>query len=248
MINTPLYRHVYDQIRQRIGLGVYARGGALPSEIKLGQEFGVSQITVRRAINELALDGLIDRRQGIGNMVRDAARSVMIGLSSFTSDVASGRLRLVRTLISDDMLPAPDDVAGKLEIQPGALVRHLTRLDREGDVPISLDDVYTPAALSSVISRDMAASPLFLHLWQAASGIVAHSTDYEVAAEMPDEGLQRLMQIGPDTPILYTAEVVRDATHSALHYIISRYRGDRVRLSSNAQLVQRVTEHGVVGE
>jgi DNA-binding GntR family transcriptional regulator len=238
MLNTPLYRQVYDQIRQRISAGVYARGSALPSETKLGLEFGVSQITVRRAIHELALDGLIDRRQGIGNIVRNRARSVLIGLSSFTADVAAGRLRLVRTLLADEMIAAGDEVAAKLEIQNGALVRHLRRLDSEGAMPIAIDDVYTPAALAGAISHDVAASPLFLNLWQARSGIAAHSTEYDLGAEVPAKVLQALLQIGPDTPILVVAEVIRDPERRPLHYIVSRYCSDRVRLSSSVLLAE----------
>lgn len=248
MLNTPLYRQVYDQIRQRIGSSVYERGAALPSEIRLSQEFSVSQITVRRALHELELDGLVDRRQGIGNIVRDTSRSVMIGLSSFTSDVVEGRLRLVRTLLTDEMLPASDEVAAKLDIQPGAIVRHLSRLDSEGDVPISVDDVYTPAALAAMITDEMAASPMFLHLWQTASAITARSTDYELAAELPAKGVQNQLKMSADSPILFSAEVVRDEAGRALHYIISRYRGDRVRLSSSAQLLQHMTADGLVGE
>ena len=248
MLNTPLYRQVYDQIRQRISSGVYERGAALPSEIRLSQEFSVSQITVRRALHELELDGLLDRRQGIGNIVRTTSRSVMIGLSSFTSDVAEGRLRLVRTLLIDEMLPASDEIAAKLDIQPGAVVRHLSRLDTEGDVPISVDDVYTPAALAAPISSEMAASPIFLHLWQTASAINTYSTDYELAAELPTKVVQQQLKMGTDTPILLTAEVVRDEAGRALHYIVSRYCGDRVRLSSTAQLLQHMTADGLVGE
>lgn len=248
MLNTPLYHQVYEHIRQRIGSGTYARGAALPSEIRLSQEFGVSQITVRRALHELELDGLVDRRQGIGNIVRDSSRSVLIGLSSFTTDVAEGRLRLVRTLFADEALPASDDVSSKLEIQTGSLVRHLSRLDTEGDVPISVDDVFTPADLAACITHDMAASPLFLHLWQSASGIFTQSTDYELAAEMPDKVIQSQLKIGPETPILVTGEVIRDECHRPLHYIISRYCGDRVRLSSTAQLIQRATDGGRIGE
>jgi GntR family transcriptional regulator len=235
MPNTPLYRRVYDQIRQRISAGVYPRASALPSETRLSQEFGVSQITVRRAIHELALDGLVDCRQGIGNIVRDAARAVLIGLASFTSDVAAGRLRLVRTLIADETIAASEDVAGKLELQPGSLVRHLTRLDTEGGIAISVDDVYTPAAFSSVITQDMAASLLFLRLWQARTGITAKSANYELAAELPGQTMQELMQIGPDTPILFVGEVIRDESCRALHYIVSRYRGDLVRLGTTGQ-------------
>ena len=236
MHNAPLYRQVYDEIRARIVSGQYPRGAALPSEVKLSQQFGVSQITVRRALHELALDGLIVRRQGIGNIVRDSARSVLIGLSSFTADVAAGRLRLVRTLLADEMQPATVDIAQKLNSQTGALVRHLRRLDSEGNIPISVDDVYTPASLAAIITHDMAASPLFLHLWQNASGIAARHVDYELAAEMPSPTLQSLLQCAADTPILCIGEVIYDADGRPLHWIISRYRSDRVRLTSMAQL------------
>jgi GntR family transcriptional regulator len=236
MQHVPLYRQVYDQLRQRMASGVYARGSALPSEVRLSREFSVSQITVRRALHELALDGLLERRQGIGNIVRENARSVLIGLSSFTADVAAGRLRLVRTMLTDEMIPCPAEVAAKLNLQTGALVRHLSRLDMEGDVAISVDDVYTPAALAAGITHEMAASPLFLSLWQVASGMVAYSADYEMAAERPTKHMQTLLQISHDIPLLVSSEVNRDEAGRPLHYIVSRYRGDRVRLSGAMQI------------
>lgn len=237
MLGTPLYRQVHDQIRQRISAGVYPRGSALPSETRLSQEFGVSQITVRRALHELALDGLVDRRQGIGNLVRDAARTVLVGLDSFTADVASGRLRLVRSLLADEMIAATDDVAERLQTPAGALLRHLRRLDTEGDTPIAVDDVYTPAALAAMITTEMAASLLFLSLWQARSGLTAYTSESEISAEMPAAPLRALLQVGPDVPVLHQAEVIRDETGRPLHFIISRYCGDRVRLKSRLQVV-----------
>ena len=203
---------------------------------------------MRRALHELELDGLVDRRQGIGNIVRDTSRSVTIGLSSFTSDVVEGRLRLVRTLLRDETIPASDDIATKLGLKTGDIVRHLTRLDTQGDVPISVDDVFTPSDLAAVITVEMAASPSFLHLWQAASGIYAPRTEYELAAQMPDETMQGLLRIGPETPILWTGEVIYDESHRPLHYIISRYCGDRVRLSNTAQILQHSTPDSAIGE
>jgi len=237
LANSPLYRRIYDDITERINSGVYARGVTLPSELKLSQEFQVSQITVRRAMHELELDGLVDRRQGIGTIVRAAPRPVMIGMSSFTSDVATGRLRLVRTLLVDDSVPSAGETAAKLGVQSGSLLRHLSRLDSEGGIPISVDDVYTPVALASSITAEMAASPLFLNLWQAQSGIAADHIDYEVAVEMPDAHLQSLLHIGPNTPILCTGEVIYDVSGRPLHLVASRYRGDRVRLRSSGQVV-----------
>ncbi len=240
MTNSPLYRRMYDDLRECITSGVYARGATLPSELKLSQEFRVSQITVRRAMHELELDGLVDRRQGIGTIVRAAPRPVTIGMSSFTSDVATGRLRLVRTLLVDDAIAATGETAARLGVQAGSLLRHLSRLDSEGGIPISVDDVCTPVALAGCMTPEMAASPVFLNLWQAKTGIAADHIDYEVSVDMPDAHLQSLLHIGPNTPIIYTAEVIYDVSGRPLHVVVSRYRGDRVRLRSSGQMMQNL--------
>ena len=70
-MNTPLYRTVYDSLKARILAGDYPPDVALPSESRLVHDYGVSLITVRRALHELVLDGLIERRQGVGSFVRE---------------------------------------------------------------------------------------------------------------------------------------------------------------------------------
>ena len=99
------YRDHQEPIR-RIDSRLISRGAALPSEASQTKKLGVSLITIRRAIHEMELDGLIIRRQGMGNFVRDLPRNgLVIGLSTFTSSVASGRLQIVGTLLVDDHWP-----------------------------------------------------------------------------------------------------------------------------------------------
>jgi GntR family transcriptional regulator len=247
-VRSPLYRKIYEQLADGIYAGQYPRGIALPSEAQLGKEFGVSLITVRRAIQELALDGLVERRQGAGNFVRGAPRNVDIGLSNFTSEVANGRLRLVRTLLVDDLIALPVRVAKKLALQPGSMARHLVRLDNEGGMPLSVDEVYLPPALAKGITTDIASSPLFLHEWQINSGLRLVSTDYEITVQMAQPKDVAWLQIPANLPLLVTVEVGRDAQGQPKIWIESRYRSDRCRLSGNVILAQSKTEHGTVGE
>ena len=248
-MSVPLYQRVYEDLSDRIASGLYPRGAALPSEQKLGAEFGVSLITIRRALHELALDGLIERRQGIGNFVRERPRNgVVVGLSNFTSLVASGRLRLVRTLLSDDMIPAPAGVAERLGIQKDSGVRRLVRLDSEGGTPLSVDEAFVPPALACCIDAQMAASPLFMHRWQEQAGIKLVRTQYDIRVEVATADDRQLLQIGPETPILVTGELVIDATERAALWIVTRYRGDRCRLSGSVLLAQKRTKRGVIGE
>lgn len=249
MTNVPLYRTVYNELLSRIHGEIYPRGAALPSEPKLRDEFGVSLITVRRAIHELVLDGLVDSRQGIGNIVRNPAETpVAVQMSSFTSDVAAGQLRIVRTLMEDRLISASGDIADRLGVQPGSTVRYLMRLDCEGGTPLSLDLVYIPPYAAGDVTTEIAASPLFMHLWQEASKMALVRTQYEIGVEKATDRDQELLQIGPDIPVLVTWELIYDSANRRAAWIISRYRGDRARLSATVTLVQSETEHGIIGE
>lgn len=247
-MSSPLYRQVYETIRQRIANATYHPGMALPSEARLCAEFGVSRITARRAIHELALDGLVEQRQGLGSFVRSAPQDVEIGLASFTSDVASGNLRLVRTLLTDEIIAAPEHIAGKLGVQVGSLLRRLVRLDVEGSAPLSVDEVYVPPALAGSITPEIAASPLFVHLWQRGSDIRLVRTHYEIATQLPAPSDQQLLGIGADLPLLVTTETIFDSGGRAALCIVTRYRGDRCHLAGAVKLVQKRTKEGTVGE
>lgn len=228
----PLYESVYESIRKRILSGEYDPGDFLPSEPKLKEEFGVSIITVRRALHELEHDGLIERRQGLGSVVLDAAaKPVVIGLSTFTPDVAQGRLRVVRTLLEDSLVQSADDTAGRLGVQPGSLVRRMVRLDMEGEAPLSVDEVFIAPSKAAVITPEIAASPVFIDLWQDASGMTLTHSEYEILAEEASEEDAALLKMEKPGIILITRELFFDSSGTPAALVISRYRGDRVRIS-----------------
>jgi GntR family transcriptional regulator len=246
---APLYQDIHEQLKRRIISGEYTPGTALPSEPKLRDEFGVSTITVRRAIHELALDGLVEPRQGVGNIVlASAERPVVVGMSSFTTDVVNGRLRIIRTLLQDNFASANADVAEMLRVQNGSLLRHLVRLDHEGNAPFSVDEVFIPPSLATHISPEIASSPAFMHEWQDASGLELVRTEYDIWVESASADVARLLQVEVDSPMLVTGELVYDSASRPVAWIVSRYRGDRGRLSGSVMLQIRETDRGVVGE
>ncbi len=243
-MNIPLYRTVYDSLREHILAGDYPAGVALPSEPRLVEEYGVSLITVRRALQELVLDGLIERRQGVGSFVRDATRGVAVGLSSFDADVAAGRLRLTRELLADRELPAPAVVADRLRLPAGTAVRYLSRLDCQGAIPFSVDDVYIPAPLARTVTADLAASPLFFPLWCETAGVEVDRVDFELGVQMPDRERQEQLGIGPDIPLLICGELNFDAAGSPVMWIVSTYRGDITHLTHSVRIGPHVSRNG----
>jgi GntR family transcriptional regulator len=242
-MNTPLYRCVYDSLRERIIAGAYPPGVALPSEPRLVRDYGVSLITVRRALQELVLDGLIERRQGVGSFVREASHGLVVGLSSFDADVAEGRLRFVRDLLADEETPAPPDVASRLRAPVGSTLRYLVRLDRQGTTPFSVDEVYIPSSLARTITREMAESPLFFPLWCESIGVEVVRVDYELGVQMPDRARQEQLGVGPDTPLLTCGELNFDASGSPVMWIVSYYRGDITHLTHSVRIGPNVSRN-----
>ncbi|MCE5250366.1 GntR family transcriptional regulator [bacterium] len=244
-----LYQSVYDDLKYRIVTGTYPPGTALPSETGLKNEFHVSSITVRRAIQELVFDGLVEKRHGIGSFVRDKSRETeVIGLSSFTTDVAAGRLRIVRTLLVDDMVPARKDIAEKLGVQPDSMLRHLVRLDTIGGSPFSLDEVYISPVPGSFISRDIADSPLFMHLLQEKAGLCFVRTEYDIRVHKAGQREKEFLGVDESSPLLITGELIFDASDHPVLWIVSTYPAYRCRLNGTVKLVQRSTPCGTIGE
>jgi len=243
-MNTPLYRCVHDSLKERILTGAYRPGVALPSESRLVRDYGVSLITVRRALQELVLDGLIERRQGVGSFVREANHRVVVGLSSFDTDVAEGRLRFVRDLLCDEEAPAPADVAARLRVPTGAALRYLVRRDREGTTPFAVDEVYIPPALARTVTPDLAASPLFFPLWCEGAGVEVGRVDYELGVQMPDRDRREQLDIGPDTPLLICGELNFDAAGNPVMWIVSYYRGDVTNLTHSVRIEPNVSRNG----
>jgi GntR family transcriptional regulator len=232
-VTRPLYHTIYHELKQRIVSAIYAPGASLPTERRLSEEFSVSLITIRRAMDELVLDGLIERRQGVGSFVRERGRNVMVAMSSFTPDVRSGRLRIVRTLLQDELVVAPPEVAARLCVQPGSVLRHLVRLDSEGGSPLSVDEVFIPSALAATITPEIAASPLFLSLWPEKSGFVLSRTESEISVQIAGKADQELLQLGPDAPLLVTDELVLGSDGHPVMRVVTRYRTDRTRLHAS---------------
>jgi GntR family transcriptional regulator len=146
-----LYEDMAQELRLRIARGVYPRGARIPSESELVREFRVSAITVRRAIRDLSLEGLLFARQGLGVFVASARRitrslrlrtTTSIGDEIRRAGVEPGIKELTLTLIAGD---AP--TAARLGLPPGSLIYHLERVVLADGEPVGLDSAWLPREL-----------------------------------------------------------------------------------------------------
>lgn len=128
----PAYAQLARILSMQIAEGIYRPGDQLPSEAQLVAQFGVSPMTVRRAINLLLSRGIVSTAQGKGTFVRGLAiTEATFRLKEVGEEDAERTVRLLQATI----LPADERVARKLDVQPGTRVVYLRRLVSRAEGP-----------------------------------------------------------------------------------------------------------------
>lgn len=141
----PRHEQLSAWLRSKIEDGTYEVDDQLPSEHQLSDCFGVSRITVRRALQTLEHEGLIYRRQGLGSFVRDRyAQQGLVRLMDFAQEVTQVGLDASSDVLHHAQETAPSDVAAALHLDPDATVARLDCLHRGNGEPLAFDRTWFP--------------------------------------------------------------------------------------------------------
>jgi len=151
----PLYQQIRTLLAQRIAQGEWAAHEALPSEWALAESLGVSQGTVRKAIDELAQENHLVRRQGKGTFV--ATHSDPRSFFRFLRLVPNeGELQPSRSVpLECGRAKAGADVARMLGLEPGAPIIIMRRLLKFAEDAVVFDEIYLPGELFQDLSLDV---------------------------------------------------------------------------------------------
>jgi len=163
----PLYQQLQRALRQAIESRVLAPDDALPPERDLASDFGVSRITVRKAIDGLVSDGMLLRRQGSGTFVRARVEKNFSKLTSFSEDMrARGRNPRSVWLRKSTGTVTPEE-ALTLRASPGTPVYRFHRIRFADDAPMALE--YATILASCLPSVDAVESSLYVALERAGN-------------------------------------------------------------------------------
>ncbi len=225
---TPLYHQIYLILRGQIEDGTLADGTWLQGEEQLARQYGVSRITARRALAELAAEGLVSRGRGRGTRVvrPHAPAPVHGGVDRLLANlVAMGSKTSVR-LLAFGYEPAPPHVAAALDIEPGDIVQHSIRVRSNGDGPFSHLTTFVPEHIGRRYARrDLARTPLLALLERA--GVVVGSAEQTISATLADARTAPMLDTIVGSPLLRISRVVRDQGGTAVEFIVGLYRPDR---------------------
>lgn len=221
-------RQVYLLLRERIGAGTLDAGMRLPGEASLAAEHGVSRMTLRRAMNQLAAEGVVSRRPGAGTFVRGAGAGPV--LRADLTDVFAhlremGRRSGVR-LLRFGYGPAPAEVATALTLPPEARVQRSVRVRLIDDAPFSFLTTHVPERIGITYSEaDLASTPL-LELLER-SGVVVAQARQLIGATLAGPDVADALDVAVGAPLLSLTRAVLGADGVGVEHLHALYRPDR---------------------
>lgn len=206
---SPLYQQIKALITQSLQSGEWKPGELIPSEVELAGRFKVSQGTVRKAIDELAAENLVMRRQGKGTFVS-------------THHEARAHFRFLR-LVPDEGVPhypeskfievkrvrAPADVARLMDLKSGDAVIFIKRVQYFDGVPTIVEELWLPGQIFKGLTAERLVEykgPMY-GLFETEFGTRMIRASEQIRAVCADAGAAQLLNIDANTPLLSSERV-----------------------------------------
>jgi GntR family transcriptional regulator len=201
---SPLYQQIKGLILQSLQAGEWKPGEAIPSEMELAARFRVSQGTVRKAIDELAAENLVQRRQGKGTFVSTHAeqhvRYRFLRLVPDSGDEGAAQ----RSILDCRRVRAAADIARALALRTGDAVVQVRRVLSFGGVPTILEDMWLPGTTFKGLTAEQLAAhegPTYA-LFEVQFGVRMVRAEEKIRAVPADGHHEELLAVAAGTPLL----------------------------------------------
>ncbi|WP_227488242.1 GntR family transcriptional regulator [Brachybacterium subflavum] len=222
-------KHEWLASRLRENIAASAPRAALPPERDLASTYGVSRATVRTALRNLELAGLVHRVQGAGTFVAPSTVSKSLALTSFSEDMrARGSVPGSRVITADEA-GADAHLAESLGIAPGDPVARLVRLRLADGEPMCLETTHIPVSKAPGLLDGDLSQPLYEHLDALGAGPM-HARQVVRAVALED-AQAALLSVPVGSPALAVTRVAFDRRDAAVERTTSVYRADRYDIS-----------------
>lgn len=227
---TPLYVQLMEELETSIRNGVYKPGDKIMTEAEMAKEYGVSLITVRKAVGSLMEKGLVVRKQGKGTFVTKTKYSRnMKKLQSFTEMCEQMGVKPGAQVLENRLIMADKKVADRLGIEPGSNVVYISRLRLADGEPVQVEKSYFPLKYAFLLEEDLNNGSMFECLKEKAGAKVASSEKMiELCRATAEEAA--LMDVKKGDYLLFVKSTAYDENGEPMYAGIQLINGDRFSL------------------
>lgn len=204
---SPLYQQIKTLILRGLQAGEWKPGDLIPSELELAARFRVSQGTVRKAVDELATDNLLVRRQGKGTFVAThTEQNIQYRFLRLLPDAGSALAQgaAERRIIECKRLRAPAEVARQLDLRTGDALLQVRRVLAFSGTPAILEDIWLPGGPFKGLTQETLAAdkgPMYA-LFETEFGVRMVRAVERIKAVAADADAAELLGVQPGYPLL----------------------------------------------
>ena len=225
----PRHEQLSDWLRDRLASPDYAAHDQLPSEHDLGELFGVSRITVRRALATLENEGLIYRRQGLGSFAAPPKLPQgLVRLTDFAQDMERAGLSAASRVLRHAPEKAPPAASEALGLEAGATVVRLDRLRIADGDPIALDRTWLPPFYAQFLDGHDLSEETIYRVLEREYDIPVVRARYRIEATVAGSDEADSLGVPEGAPLLLVERVSHTAADKPVYYQRRYYRADRV--------------------
>lgn len=203
--DIPLYKQICDDIIQKINNRELNPGDRIPSETELAQEYSVSRMTVRQALNDMLRERILLRRRGYGTFVAEKMVKRTFHPNTVTGffDEFNREDAPLRSIVVDNTLVfPPKSVCDVMGLDEKTLAVKLTRIRVLEDQPLVVDESYIDKSLwDQMKDTDFSSISLYAFL-ERAFGERAESAEFDVQASIASQTIAKYLAIAKGSPIL----------------------------------------------
>jgi GntR family transcriptional regulator len=227
------YHQIYLVLHEQLHEGKFAQG--LPGELALMKQFSVARVTVRRALGQLAAEGMISREPGRGTRPLHSNTGVTVGhpekrqrahLTGLLENLVSMGLRTSVSVLEAETVAASTHVAKALNLVAGDLVQKAVRVRSTKEGPLSYITTYVPADLARKFGRrELARKPILVLLEE--SGVTVGRAQQTISAKLADVLVARHLEIPVGSALLAVRRLIYDDQERPIQWLHGLYRPDR---------------------
>jgi len=225
----PLYYQLGQRLRERIKAQEFAAGAALPTEDQLCCEYAVSRITVRRALDGLQKEGLIQRRRGIGSFVSDRPRGINSRLTGSLDEFLATAGSLNTRCISIETTVPPAEIRLGLGLRSGDMATLLVTVGSFNGEPAAYLEIWFPDDIGRQLqSRSLNGHVPVVRLVEQIANVRITRAEQTIEPDRAGEAAARLLHVSSEAPVLHVKRVYF-AGDRPIEMANVRYHPDRYR-------------------
>jgi GntR family transcriptional regulator len=226
----PLYIQLSDWLERMIRNETFGLGSLLPSEEELSRDVAMNRNTVRHTISLLVQKGLVEKRKGVGTLVKRKFPLYPVHklnrMTSFVDDFEMDNVEIEDKIIAKEQIPATPELTEKLMLEPDEPVVRIGRLRIADKVPLVLEiQYYSFNRYGKLLDMSIKGS-MYEILTQKFSADLDHS-EQTIRAVFPSEEIADSLDISQSVPCIFLESLAYTADDLCIEVLHSYYRGDR---------------------